>query len=324
MTLRLTVDRCSWAMREPFAISRGIETEQATVVVTLVDSAGCVGRGEACGVDYHGETQDSMVADVERCRAVIEAGVSLEALQSLLPAGGARNAVDCALWDLVAKQRGRSLFAGMRFPITTAYTIGIREIGAYEATSRRYAAYPVLKIKVDDSDPIAAIEAVQRGAPAAKLIVDPNQAWTPEQLKSLAPRLVGRNVVLLEQPIPVGAECSLDGWSSPIPICADELVNTCGDLDRVIGRFDVVNIKLDKAGGLTEALRLAELAREAGLQVMIGCMAGSSLAMAPGLIVAAHSTFVDLDGPLLHSRDVEHGLEYADGRISRPSSQLWG
>jgi L-alanine-DL-glutamate epimerase-like enolase superfamily enzyme len=326
--LELSVQTQTWPMREPFAISREVITETSSILVTLTDADGRRGRGEACGVTYAGETPGTMAAQIEAHRAAIEAGPTREALLDLLPHGGARFAVDSALWDLEAKRTGRSAFAqaGVAAPhaVTTAYTIGIRSLAAYQAAAEAHAGYSLLKIKVDDADPLEAVAAVRRGAPQAALIVDPNQAWSVARLKALAPALAGLGVVLLEQPIKVGDEAGLDGYRCPIKLCADELINDADDLAKAVGRFDVVNIKLDKAGGLTAALRLAEQARAAGFELMVGCMAGSSLSMAPAMVLAQQCAFVDLDGPLLQSEDWPDGLLYADGVIQPPDRRFWG
>jgi L-alanine-DL-glutamate epimerase-like enolase superfamily enzyme len=324
VTLKLSLDQFDWQLREPFVIARGSAATQPTLMVTIEDDAGHRGRGEACGVDYLGETLATMREQIDACRQSIESGLSREGLQQLLPAGGARNAIDCALWDLEAKQRGRSLFDGIPFPQPTAFTIGMRSLEAYEAAARLHARFPLLKVKVGTGDPLPAIAAVRRGAPQPRLIVDPNQAWTPADLKRFAPALVEHGVVLIEQPVAVGAETELAGWRSPIPLCADELIGTRKDLARAAGLFDCINIKLDKSGGLTEALLLAEEARQMGLWIMAGCMAGSSLCMAPSLVLAPLCSFLDLDGPLLQIGDVTPELTYRDGWIDRPPAELWG
>jgi len=328
MTLTLQLAARAWPMREPFAIARGVQTDQPTVLVTLYDAAGRLGRGEGCGVDYAGETPARMIAQLEALRGRIEAGISRAALLDLLPPGGARCALDAALWDLEAKQTGVSAFARAGFTapkaVATAYTIGIRDLAAYEATARAYADYPVLKIKVGAADPLGAIEAVRRGAPGPALIVDANQSWSVAQLKALAGPLSALGVVLLEQPIPVGAEAALDGYACPIPLAADELINDRTDLARAKGRFSVINIKLDKTGGLTEALALAEEAKAQGFALMVGCMAGSSLSMAPAMVLAQSCRFVDLDGPLLQSEDWPDGLVYTTGVVSPPEPAFWG
>lgn len=324
MTRRLQLEAIEWAFREPFVIARGRQDTQPTIQVTVFDKDGLRGRGEACGVDYDGETVATMTDQVEMVRTAVEAGLSRKSLQHRLPAGGARNAIDCALWDLEAQQAGSSLFDGIAFPQPSAYTIGIRSLASYETSARARANYPLLKVKVGRDDPLAAIGAVRRGAPNPKLIVDPNQAWTVDELKTFAPTLLRFGVVLIEQPIPVGHEQALIGWRSPVPLCADELVGTRADLPRAAGLFDCINIKLDKTGGLTEALMMADEARAMGLRVMAGCMAGSSLCMVPSLVLASHSSFLDLDGPLLQVDDVEPALEYRDGWISPPATGLWG
>jgi len=324
MAWGLTMEACEWALHEPFVIARGTQDRQPTLRVTIFDGVGHSGRGEACGVDYDGETVATMTAQVNELRPSIETGLSREALQHALPAGGARNAIDCAMWDLEAQQAGCSLFDGMAFPRSTAFTIGMRSLVSYEATARARANHSLLKVKVGSDDPLAAIEAVRRGAPNADLIVDPNQAWTVDDLKTFAPALAQFGVVLIEQPIPVGHEQALLGWHSPVPLCADELVGTRADLPSAAGLFDCINIKLDKTGGLTEALVLAEEALGMGLRVMAGCMAGSSLCMVPSLVLAPFCSFLDLDGPLLQLGDVTPALEYRDGSISRPDVRLWG
>lgn len=328
MPLRMDLVEKAWPMREPFAIARGVQSDQPTLIVTLTDAAGRRGRGEGCGVDYAGETPATMRAQLEALRDRIARGLTRRELADLLPAGGARCALDAALWDLEARQQGRTVaeLAGIAplKSVTTAYTIGIRSLAAYEETARRYAAYPVLKIKVDGSDPVAVVAAVRRGAPDARLIVDANQSWSVEALKVHAAALAGQGVVLLEQPVPVGAEAGLDHYRCPIPIAADELINGVGDLARAKGRFDVINIKLDKTGGLTEALALREAARARGLMIMAGCMVATSLAMAPALLIAQGAEVVDLDGPLLLAKDRVPGLSILGSMIEPPPAELWG
>lgn len=328
VTLTLSMERKSWAMREPMEISRGVLTETNTLVITLTDRQGLRGRGEGCGVDYAGETLQSMSDQVDQVRSAVERGASRADLLGLLPPGGARCAIDAALWDLEAKQCGRSAFelAGLESPAPaiTAYTIGMRPALAYEAAASERSAYALLKLKVGRGDPIPAVEAARRGAPAAAFIVDPNQAWEVSTLRQVAPRLRDLGVVLLEQPIKVGDEPGLDGYRCPIPLCADELVNSSADLQKARGRFDVINIKLDKAGGLTEGLRMARAARAMGFELMAGCMFGSSLAMAPAMVLAQQCTFVDLDGPLVQSEDWPDGLTYKDGVVNPPRQDFWG
>lgn len=326
MQRRLTIERRTWQLREPFVISRETYTTSA-VIVAYIQSGPHVGRGEAAGVDYHGESPDSMVAQVESVRGAIEAGASRAELQQLLPAGGARNALDAALWDLQAKETGTPVWnlAGVgNRAVASVCTIGIRTLDQYELRARELADYQWLKIKVSADRALDAIAAVRRGAPRARLVVDPNQAWDVDMLYGLAPSLAELRVDLLEQPVPIDAGAELTAGRCPIPVCADEAVDTAADLPRVLGHYDFVNIKLDKAGGLTAALELAHAARAAGLRLMVGCMNAGSLAMAPGMVVAQLCEVVDLDGPLLQSEDWPHAITYTDGVMSWPSPQLWG
>ena len=328
MTRSISTQERVWPLHEPLAIARGIQDSVRTIQVTIVDEQGCRGRGEACGVDYAGETPASMAAQIAAVSKEIAAGASRDEMLALLPPGGARFAIDSALWDLEAKQSGVGAFAraGIDAPraVDTARTIGIRPTADYADAARVHADHAVLKIKVDGSDPLGAVAAVRRGSPHSRLILDPNQSWSIDQLKALAPQLVALGVALLEQPVPVGAEGGLDGYRCPIPICADELINDERDLARAKGRFDCVNIKLDKAGGLTAALRLADAAVAEGFDLMVGCMVGSSLAMAPAMVLAQRCAFVDLDGPLLQSEDWPDGMRYEAGLVYPPTPQFWG
>jgi L-alanine-DL-glutamate epimerase-like enolase superfamily enzyme len=325
---KLEVTTRSWELREPFVISRGTKNATETVIVTLVDSTGHVGRGESAAVYYAGETLESLIEQVESVQDQVEAGISREQLLNILPGGGARCAIDAALWDLEAKQSGSSVWemAGVEKSKSTltAYSIGMRSIAEYEERAREFSKYPILKVKVDRSNPIEAMQAVRRGAPDSHFIVDANQAWSVENLKAWAEPLAALNVVLLEQPIKVGDEPLLDGYRSPIKICADELVDDHNDLEKANGRFAVINIKLEKSGGLTQALRLAESARNMGFRLMVGCMGGSSLAMAPGFVLAQQCDFVDLDGPLLQSEDWPGGFRYLNGEIAATDPTFWG
>jgi L-alanine-DL-glutamate epimerase-like enolase superfamily enzyme len=334
--MQLHVDTESWAYKVPFRVSRGAESALDVVVVTLTDSDGHVGRGEAAGVDYDGETVPLLCAQIETVRPAIEHGLGaggraaldFASLATLLPAGGARNAVDCALWDLTAKQRRTTAWrlAGVADPrpLTTSITLGIDTDDAVAAGARRYAGWPLIKVKVDGERHLDAIRLVHAACPAAGLIVDPNQAWTCDLLTRLTPDLKSLGVVLIEQPVPRGADETLRGYVGSIRLAADESVADRAGLTGVADLYQVVNVKLDKTGGLTEALALARDARALGLQVMVGCMAGTSLAMAPGMVVGQVAEFVDLDGPLLHAEDREHGIEYDRGQMRLPSPVLWG
>ena len=329
MTLRLKLWTRTWALEEPFTISRGTDYDVPTLQVRLIDANGVEGRGETIGVPYHGDTPASLEADIEAVRSEVERGIDREGLLALLPAGGARHGLDSALWDLEAKRDGISPFerAGVApDPLDCDRTIGIRSIEGYETMARALSRHKVIKVKVGGGgDDMAAVEAVRRGAPAPGLIVDPNQAWSPDQVMEWSPRLAELGVVLLEQPIPVGAEADLEGWRGPVPVAADELIDDVADLDKAENRFQFVNIKLDKAGGLTAGLRLADEAQRRGFGLMIGCMNGSSLSMAPGMVLAQRCAFVDLDGPPALTEDWEHGFRYVDGRVEWPHvPELWG
>jgi L-Ala-D/L-Glu epimerase / N-acetyl-D-glutamate racemase len=325
--MKLSIDTRVWPLREPFVISRSSQTTCEVIVVHLA-ADGHIGRGEAVGVDYHGETIDSMREQVESVRSVIERGIDRRKLLEILPAGGARNALDAALWDLEAKRSDTSAWelAGIAHPrtISTCETIGIRSLAEYEARARALARYEWIKIKVSDDKPLEAVAAVRRGAPTARLVVDANQAWSVETLQKLAPALAQLRVDLLEQPVRVTDDAPLARLDLPVPVCADEPANTVEDLPRLVDRYDFVNIKLDKSGGLTAALDFAHAARAAGMRLMVGCMVGGSLAMAPAMVVAQLCEIADLDGPLLQAEDWPDGIEYRDGVMSLPSRKLWG
>jgi L-alanine-DL-glutamate epimerase-like enolase superfamily enzyme len=342
----------SWRYKVPFRVSRGAEAALDVVVVTLVDSQGRVGRGEAAGVDYDGETIALLCAQIEAVREGVEralvgnASVTADAhvaagarnpagpghgysgLATLLAPGGARNALDCAFWDLAAKQRRTSVWELAQLPnprrLTTSMTLGIDSDAAVTAGARRYADWPLIKVKVDGERHVEVVRLVHGICPAARLIVDPNQAWSCDLLNRLAPEMQSLGVVLIEQPVPRGEDESLRAYSGAIRLAADESVSDRAGLAKVKDLYQVVNVKLDKTGGLTEALALARDARSLGLQVMVGCMAGTSLAMAPGMVVGQLAEFVDLDGPLLHAADREHGIAYDRGLMQLPSTALWG
>lgn len=293
-----------------------------------LESGGFVGRGEAAGVDYRGETPASMLAQIERVRPAIEDGATRSDLLELLPPGGARNALDGALWDLESKRSGMPAWRLAGLPglrsVVTAATIGICPISEYEDRARKLDGHEWIKIKVAGNDPLEAIAAVRRGAPNSRLIVDPNQAWDVLMVHALGLTLAAMGVELLEQPVPIEEDSALRAGESAVPVCADEAFDTVNDLERLRGRYDVVNIKLDKTGGLTAALQLARSARGQGFRLMVGCMVAGSVAMAPGMVLAQMCDFVDLDGPLLQAEDWQHGIQYADGAMSWPVPELWG
>ncbi|MCU9848264.1 dipeptide epimerase [Defluviimonas sp. WL0024] len=321
MTLTLTED--SFPLAEVFTISRGSKTE-ARVLTATVARDGVTGRGECVPYARYGES----IASVADQIAALPEGIERAALQQALPPGAARNAVDCALWDWEAKRAGRRVWelAGCAAPgaMVTAFTLSLDTPERMRAAAARAAQRPVLKIKLGGEGDMARLEAVRAGAPAARIIVDANEGWTAELYAELAPHLVRLGVVLVEQPLPAGDDAMLAEIARPVPVCADESCHDRATLAALAGRYDVVNIKLDKTGGLTEALALRDAARAAGFGIMVGCMVGSSLAMAPAAVVAEGAEFVDLDGPLLLARDRAPGLDYAGSVLRPPVAALWG
>ena len=326
--LRLAVRRESWPLAGVFRISRGARRVAHTVLVEIRDGD-AAGRGECVPYSRYGETVDSVVEAIEELRGALEAGLTREGLANALRPGAARNAVDCALWDLEAKRTGRRAWSAPSDvppePVITAYTLGIDEPDAMREAAARHADRPLLKVKLDGDRVTERVAAVRAGAPDARLIVDANEAWSAETLHRSLPELADLGVELVEQPLPAGADEALAEIERAVPVAADESCHTRDDLPALAGRYDVVNIKLDKTGGLTEALALRDAAAAAGFGIMVGCMLATSLAMAPALLVAQRARFVDLDGPLLLARDREPGLDYhADGRVDPPSPDLWG
>lgn len=287
-----------------------------------------VGRGEAVPYARYGEEMAGVLAEIDSARAAIDAGADRAALQDLLPAGAARNALDCALWDLAAKQAGVrawELAGRPRLdPVKTCYTLSLDAPEAMAEAARRHARRPMLKLKIGGADDLDRVEAVRAAAPRTRLIVDANEGLSFEDLTRLAPELARLDVQLVEQPLRVGEDAVLEGWESPVPLCADESLHTRAELADCARRYACVNIKLDKAGGLTEALATAVEARARGLEVMVGCMVATSLAMAPAMIVAQGARFVDLDGPLLLARDRQPGLAITGSMIEPPPAALWG
>jgi L-alanine-DL-glutamate epimerase-like enolase superfamily enzyme len=324
----MTVEAERWPYKRPFRVSRGAEEALDVIVVTLRDAAGHCGRGEAAGVDYDGETVATLRAQLEALRGEVERGIDRTRLAAALPPGGARNALDCALWDLEAKRSGRRAWqlAGIAAaqPLVTCVTLGIDSAAATAAGAHEYRDWPLLKVKVDATRHVETLRLVHACAPAARLIVDPNQSWSCALLNELDAELAALGVVLVEQPLPRGEDAGLRGYRGNIRLAADESLIDRRSLAALEDLYDVVNIKLDKSGGLTEALGVADEARRRGLGIMVGCMAGTSLAMAPGMVVGQRAEFLDLDGPLLHAADREAGLDYARGTMQLPARELWG
>jgi L-alanine-DL-glutamate epimerase-like enolase superfamily enzyme len=324
---RLTLADERWPLARPFVISRGAKFE-AHVVVVQIDDGAHSGRGEAVPYARYGETVGNVLAQAEALGRELEAGLDRQALQARLPPGAARNALDCALWDLEAKRAGVrawTLAGRARLdPVKTCFTISLDTPEAMAEAARANARRPMLKLKIGGPDDLEAVSAVRAAAPRARLIVDANEGLSFDELRRLAPDYARLDVRLLEQPLPAGEDAALEGYASPVPLCADESLHTRAELADCARRYGFVNIKLDKAGGLTEALALATEARGHGLGLMVGCMVATSLAMAPAMIVAQGAEFVDLDGPLLLARDREPGLAITGSLIEPPPAALWG
>lgn len=327
MARELTVRAESWPLARPFAISRGVKTA-ADVVVVEIAEGGVKGWGECVPYPRYDETIESVTAEIEAVRRAVESDAANAEIQSLMEAGAARNAVDCALWDLRAKQTGTPVAElcglGPLNPEITAETIGIGTPEEMGARAAELSAAPLLKIKMDAADIEARLDAIRAGAPNARLIIDPNEGWTPEIVADKGAYLKDIDVEMLEQPVPAGDDEGLRGIESPVPLCADEALHTAADLDRLKGKYDMINIKLDKTGGLTEALAVKDKAEALGFGIMVGCMVGTSLAMAPAVLVAQGVRIVDLDGPLLLKEDRKPGLEFTNGMINPPKPELWG
>jgi L-alanine-DL-glutamate epimerase-like enolase superfamily enzyme len=324
--LQLSVRAESWTTRNPYRITGHIWNSNDVIVVELSDGE-FVARGEGMPVYYLDETVDSLSRQVESVASHIEGGVTRADLQHLMSAGGARNAVDCALWALEAKRNRRSIWDLTNIrprPVTTTFTIGIEQTPeAMAARATEAALYPFLKIKLNEQQPVERVSAIRAARPDARLTVDANQGWSFEQLREVAPALARLDVKLIEQPLPRGADACLEGYTSPVPLCGDESCQHRGELSEAIRRYQVINVKLDKSGGLTEALLLSEQVRRSGRQLLVSCMGGTSLAMAPGFVVAQLCDYVELDGPLLLRRDRIPPMHYHRGMIDVPDSCLW-
>jgi L-alanine-DL-glutamate epimerase-like enolase superfamily enzyme len=323
----LTVRAESWPLIEPFVISRLTQTMAELAVVEITED-GLVGRGESERADAFEPGAPIAMDEIEAARAAIEGGIGRAELLAAMPAGAGRSAVDAALWDLEAKRAGRPAWqlAGLAqpAPILTAYTISLGDPETMAAVAKRHAARPLLKLKLGGVGDLERVAAVRAAAPKARLIADANQAWDGELLEPYLRGLAEAGVELLEQPLPPELEHLLAEVERPLPVCADESFTDSASLPALVGRYDCVNIKLDKAGGLTESLALAAAARAAGFGVMVGCMVGTSLSMAPALLVAGLADFVDLDGPLLLAEDREPGLTYRGSMIDPAPPELWG
>lgn len=318
----------SFALATPFRISRGVKTS-ADVVTVSIRQDGMVGRGEAVPYPRYGESVASSIAEIENIAEAVERGAGRDELLALLPAGAARNAVDCALWDLEAQLAGQSVAALTDVPqplspIATALTVGLDTPDKMAVAASALAHVPLIKIKVNNDDPAAQIRAVRAAAPTPRIIVDPNESWTMAEVDGLQGLMSELRIDLLEQPLPAHEDGGLHGYRPAIPIAADESIHVAEDLDRLPDGYGVVNIKLDKSGGLTAALELARAAEGRGLDIMTGCMICSSLSIAPAWPLAVRSRFVDLDGPLWLSSDREGGVTGAGGFLRPPATGFWG
>lgn len=323
--LRMKVAQERWPMKEPFAIA-GYTFNYCDVIVVELARGEAIGRGEGAGVYYHGETPAVMAAQIEQARSALEAGISRQELRELLPPGGARCALDCALWDLEAKSSGVPVYraAGLDVPVPlkTTFTVSAGTPEKMAAVARSFALAPRLKVKLTGEDDAARLQAVRAARPDAWIGIDANQALTRCSLEALLPKLTELDVRLIEQPVKVGCEEELRGLRSPIPLAADESVQSLAEIARAVGLFDVVNIKLDKCGGLTEALDMAHEIRRQGMTPMVGCMQGTSLAVAPAYLVGQLCGIVDLDAPVFLDTDRPVRAVYESGTVRCPDD--WG
>ena len=324
-TLHAQHDR--FALTHPFRIARGVKTAADVITVTIREGD-IVGRGEGVPYPRYGESVESALAAIDEVRPLVEAGGDRRSLLGGMPAGAARNAVDCALWDLEARRQGSSVAAMAGIPamgrLASALTVVIDTPEAMARAAAGFAAAPLIKVKVDAHAPEAQIRAVRGAAPATRLIVDPNESWDRALVEQLQPLLRECRVDLLEQPVPAGEDEWLENFHPSVPICADESFHTAADLPAIARRYQVANVKLDKSGGLTEALEAARAARGLGLRLMTGCMVSSSLSIAPALHIAAFSDFVDLDGPIWLAEDRAGGVRDESGYLLPPALGFWG
>ncbi|HWK67064.1 MAG TPA: N-acetyl-D-Glu racemase DgcA [Rhizobiaceae bacterium] len=327
MTRILTVAAERFPIAGTFTISRGSKTEAEVLTCTIRDK-GLVGRGECVPYRRYGETMEAVRAAIETMGDAIASGMTRAELREALAPGAARNAIDCALWDLEAKISGRpaweTICAAAPVALVTAYTLSLGEPEAMAAQARANASRPLLKVKIGGEGDIARIRAVTQAAPDSRIVLDANEGWTEENIVENLATAADLGIALIEQPLPAGRDAMLADIPHPVPICADESVHAARDLSTLRDRYDAVNIKLDKAGGLTEALELRDEARRLGFSIMVGCMVGTSLAMAPAVLLAQDADFVDLDGPLLLARDRAPGLAYEGSWVSPPAPALWG
>lgn len=325
--MELTLAHERWPLRHAFTIARGSRTQADVVTVTLRQN-GFSGTGECLPYARYGESVASVMAQIDGLRASLAAGMTRAELQDALPAGAARNALDCAFWDLECKSAGQSIWqrAGLPAPhsLHTAYTLSLDTPARMQQMAQENNWRPLLKLKLADELDIARVTAVREGAPEARIIVDANEGWDEAMYLRQAPELARLGVSLIEQPLPAGKDAALAQLPHPVPLCADESCHDLASLAALVGCYEMINIKLDKTGGLTQALRVREEATRLGLQVMVGCMVSTSLSMAPAVVVAQQASLVDLDGPLLLAEDRPHGLRYDGSELFPPVPALWG
>ena len=324
--MQISAGEETWPLVKPFRISRGSRTEAQVVVVTIREGqhTGC---GEGVPIKRYNQTSGSVLAEIESIKNA--ANLNRQQLQKLLPPGVARNVVDCALWDLEAKIAGKPAWELAHIPmaqeVETTFTISLDTPEAMATAAKAVTTLPILKLKLEgDHADLTRVEAVRETAPKARLLVDANESWTADHYSGVVPSLAELGVELIEQPFPGDADHILEALDRPIPVCADESCHTLADLPKLKNSYDVVNIKLDKTGGLTEALLLADGARQAGFKILIGCMVCTSLGIAPARLLASTADWVDLDGPLLLGRDRDHSIQYRNGKMGLPARELWG
>ncbi|PSH66076.1 N-acetyl-D-Glu racemase DgcA [Phyllobacterium sophorae] len=327
MALKMEIMVERWPIAGAFTISRGSKTEAAVVLCILTDGD-YVGRGECVPYARYGESLDSVCGEIEKLRDALLNGATREDLPALIGAGAARNAIDCALWDLEAKRSGKLVADMVGLPplrdLTTAVTVSFGNARAMAASAAAFADRPLIKVKVGGDNDAERIRLVAEAAPASRIIIDANEGWSGDNIVENMLAAAKAGVVLIEQPLPAGKDDILAEIPHPVPVCADESAHGTDDLHTLLGRYDSINIKLDKTGGLTEALRMQKRARELGFGIMVGCMVGTSLAMAPATLVAQDADFVDLDGPLILKEDRDPGLVFEGSRVSPPEPELWG
>lgn len=325
--MRLTAKRVSWPLAGTFTISRGAKTESHVVQVSLTDG-GHTGHAECTPYPRYGETVESVLGQLDEAGARLTAQSGAADIQQLLPPGAARNALDCAWWDLQAKRQGSSVVELFGLaplePVISAYTLSLDTPEAMGAAAAAHAHVPLMKLKLAGQGDLERVAAVRENAPDARLIVDANEGWSADQVEPFSAALAELGVVMIEQPLPAADDALLADVAHPVPLCADESCHTRDGLRQLVGRYEFINIKLDKTGGLTEALALRDAARGHGFRIMVGCMLASSLAMAPAVLVAQGAEIVDLDGPLWLARDHQPPLAFNGTQISPPDAALWG